>query len=204
MIVIVDYSMGNVGSIRRMLSKIGVESVLSRDPDEILAAEKLILPGVGAFDAGLERLDAFGLRRVLGKAVLEDLTPVLGICLGMQLLFERSEEGSRRGLGWMPGVVERFDFQKCGNGHKVPHMGWNRVQPRSGAALFASLDAQSRFYFVHSYFAKPKEETDIAAECNHGATFCCAVSRGNIHGAQFHPEKSHRYGLQLLKNFTSL
>lgn len=203
MIAIIDYSMGNVASIARMLKKLGIDSILTRDPDEISAAEKLILPGVGAFDTGMRKLRDTEIKGVLQQIVVEERKPVLGICLGMQLLFNRSEEGVEPGLGWIDGDVKRFRFsgeQK----ERVPHMGWNLVMPSPGIPLFAELTKDARFYFVHSYFADPIDTSDIAATTQHGFKFCCAVSRGNIHGVQFHPEKSHKFGLQLLKNFAAL
>lgn len=201
MIAILDYRMGNVGSIQRMLKKIGEESLLTCDPDELRAADRLILPGVGAFDTGMSQLEEAAVRQVLDEIVLVEKKPVLGICLGMQLLFNRSEEGTCPGLGWTPGEVKRFDFSKNGGGFKVPHMGWSSVTPRPNTPLFKDLNAVPRFYFVHSYYAVPECEQDVAAVCTYGHEFCCAVSRGNVHGVQFHPEKSHRYGLQLLKHF---
>ena len=203
MIAIIDYSMGNVASIARMLKKLGVDSKLTRDPDEICAAEKLILPGVGAFDTGMRNLADSKIKDVLQHIIIEERKPVLGICLGMQLLFNRSEEGVEPGLSWIDGDVKRFRFsgeQK----EKVPHMGWNVVIPSPRNALFVDLHKDARFYFVHSYFTVPNDSSDIAATTEHGSRFCCAVSRGNIHGVQFHPEKSHKFGLQLLKNFAGL
>lgn len=204
MIAIVDYSMGNVGSIQRMLKKVGADSVLTADPDELRAADKLILPGVGAFDAGMNRLRDTGLADLLNELVLEHRKPVLGICLGMQLLLESSEEGTSSGLGWVPGHVRRFDWPHEQKALKVPHMGWNLVRPSNGSPLFQDLDEQSRFYFVHSFFASPEDATSQAASSNYGFDFCCAVQKDNVYGVQFHPEKSHRYGLQLLQNFVEL
>jgi glutamine amidotransferase len=203
MIAIIDYSMGNVASIVRMLKKLGVNSKLTRDPDEISAAEKLILPGVGAFDTGMRSLADSRIKDVLKHIVIVERKPVLGICLGMQLLFNHSEEGVEPGLGWIDGDVKRFRFsgeQK----EKVPHMGWNVVMPSPGNPLFVDLTKDARFYFVHSYFTAPNDSSDIAATTEHGFRFCCAVSHGNIHGVQFHPEKSHKFGLQLLRNFAGL
>jgi len=201
MIAIVDYEMGNVGSIRRMLKKAGADSVLTHDPTELAKSSKLILPGVGAFDAGIERLQKGGLRDVLDELVLIRKKPVLGICLGMQLLLQKSEEGSRDGLGWISGEVKKFHFGENSDKLKVPHMGWNHVKPESDAPLFAALNESSRFYFVHSYFAAPADDSDVAATCSYGSEFCCALEKNNIFGAQFHPEKSHRYGLQFMENF---
>lgn len=204
MIAIVDYAMGNVGSIQRMLKKVGAESVLTSDPDELRAADRLILPGVGAFDAGMNRLRESGLTELLNELVLEQRRPILGICLGMQLLLDSSEEGTADGLGWVSGQVRRFDWSHEMPSLRVPHMGWNLVRPAPSSPLFAELDEQSRFYFVHSYFAAPEDTTSLAASAHYGFDFCCAVQRDNIYGVQFHPEKSHRYGLKLLQNFVEL
>lgn len=203
-IAIVDYAMGNVGSIQRMLKKVGADSVLTSDPEELRAADKLILPGVGAFDAGMNRLRESGLTDLLNELVLEQHRPILGICLGMQLLLDSSEEGTTDGLGWVSGQVRRFDWSHETSSLRVPHMGWNLVRPEPSAPLFAELDEQSRFYFVHSYFAAPEDATSLAASAHYGFDFCCAVQRDNIYGVQFHPEKSHRYGLKLLQNFVEL
>ncbi len=212
MIAIVDYSMGNVGSIQRMLKKVGADSALTSDPQELRAADKLILPGVGAFDAGMNRLNDSGLTDLLNELELvnpvlqhvQNGRPLLGICLGMQLLLDSSEEGTTDGLGWVPGRVRRFDWPNESRSLKVPHMGWNLVRSSGESPLFRELDDRSRFYFVHSYFASPDEPASRAAEAHYGFDFCCAVQRDNIHGVQFHPEKSHRYGLKLLQNFVEL
>lgn len=203
MIVIVDYDMGNIGSIQRMLKKLGVQTSLSQDPNEIREAEKLILPGVGAFDSGMDNLDASGLRQALDFAALAKKTTILGICLGMQLLFEHSDEGSAAGLAWVPGKVRRFKFDSAA-GQKVPHMGWNRVISTGRSPLFSGLDENPRFYFVHSFYAEPRDAADSIAVCEYGHSFCCAVQRENILGVQFHPEKSHRFGLRLLRNFADM
>lgn len=196
--------MGNVGSIQRMLKKVGADSALTSDPQELRLADKLILPGVGAFDAGMNRLHETGLTPLLNELVLEQRKPLLGICLGMQLLMDSSEEGTADGLGWVPGQVRRFDWPDEQESLRVPHMGWNLVRPSNDSPLFEELDEQSRFYFVHSYFAAPEDARSQAASAHYGFDFCCSVRRDNIYGVQFHPEKSHRYGLKLLQNFVEL
>jgi glutamine amidotransferase len=200
MITIVDYNMGNLGSIRNMLKKLGVESRITADPHDVARAEKLILPGVGAFDAGMDNLAAVpGLRAALDRRVLEDRVPVLGICLGMQLMAKRSEEGRREGLGWVEAEVLRF--QPGEQALRVPHMGWNRVTPARSSPLTDELPPEPRFYFVHSYFARCAAEADVLLTTPYGAPFHSAFQRGNVYGVQFHPEKSHKFGMALLANF---
>lgn len=201
MIAIIDYGMGNVGSIRNMLRRLGAPAVITRSAAEIRSAEKIILPGVGAFDRGMSNIREMGLLPILEEAAFDRHVPVLGICLGMQLLFEKSEEGCLPGLGWIPGQVVRF--RSTGADLKVPHMGWNSVSVQSVGSLFDGLEDVARFYFVHSYHVECVDEF-VLAETRHGYDFVSSVGKGNILGTQFHPEKSHRYGLQLLKNFVAM
>lgn len=203
-IVIVDYRMGNVGSILNMLKRVGVPATLSSDPQAILGASKLILPGVGAFDAGMANLAQAGMVEPLRQRVLEDGVPILGICLGAQLLFEGSEEGVLPGLGWIRGKVTRFDFSQAGRKLKVPHMGWNVVSPRRQDGLFAGAEGEQRFYFVHSYYMSCAEPSDVLSVTPYGSDFVSSVERGNVYGVQFHPEKSHKFGMRLLSNFAQL
>lgn len=200
MIAIVNLGIGNVGSIVNMLRRAGAAAVATDDPIQIAAARKLILPGVGAFDKAVERLEALGLRPVLEEKVMKDRVPILGICLGMQLLTHGSEEGRAAGLGWIPGVTRRFDFGPS-TALKIPHMGWNTVRTHRTSRLFNGLEDDPRFYFVHSYHVVCDDPSHVAATCSYGYDFACAVTLGNVAGVQFHPEKSHRFGLQLLKNF---
>jgi len=202
--IIVDYNVGNIGSIVNMFKKIGVKARLSSDKSEILAADKLLLPGVGSFDHGMKSLYQSGLIDVLNRKVLEDKTPILGICLGMQLLLSGSDEGSEPGLGWIKGRVKRFDFSKLPEKLKIPHMGWNVVYPKNNQCLFKYFDEEARFYFVHSYYVECEDSRDSLATTLYGDIFTSAVGRENVYGAQFHPEKSHRFGMQLLKNFVEL
>ena len=199
MITIVDYGMGNLGSIRNMLKKIGVDSEISADAARIAAATKLILPGVGAFDAGMEKLEASGLAKVIDERVTGAAVPVLGICLGMQLMARRSDEGVRPGLGWID--AEALRFEPLDPALKVPHMGWNVVQPVRPAALTESLPDESRFYFVHSYHVRCRRPDDVLLTTPYGGAFHSGFHHGNIWGVQFHPEKSHKFGMQLLRNF---
>jgi len=206
MIAIVDYNMGNVGSIRNMLRKIGAESVITSDVDRISRASKLILPGVGAFDNGMTHMQQMGLMDVLGEMVLERKIPVLGICLGMQLITRRSEEGELPGLGWIQADTVRFEFDHQAESTKIPHMGWNIARPRHCDTLFNGLGDtdDTAFYFVHSYHVVCDDEADVLARATHSYEFTCAIEKGNILATQFHPEKSHRYGMQLLKNFVEM
>jgi len=204
MLVVLDYGMGNAGSIVNMVRKAGGEAIASADPDTVKAARAIVLPGVGSFDNGMKRLRDAGLIDVLERKVRQDETPFLGVCLGMQLLFEGSEEGTEPGLGWIKGQVRRFDFSGVADRTrlKVPLMGWNLVEPRDYSSLFAGLERQeARFYFVHSYHAICAHEDDILARSHYGYDYACAVRHGNVFGAQFHAEKSHRFGLTFFRNF---
>lgn len=201
MITIVDFNMGNLGSIRNMLKKIGCESQITADPEQIASATKLVLPGVGAFDAGMESLERTGLIELLTRRVLRDRIPVLGICLGMQLMTRRSAEGRRPGLGWLD--AEALRFEPADAALKVPHMGWNRVMPTRPSALAEDLPAEPRFYFVHSYFVRCSDPADVFLTTPYGVPFHSGVQHGNVFGVQFHPEKSHKYGMALLRNFAT-
>ena len=200
-IVIVDYGMGNLGSIQNMLKRIGCPSSATSDPAEIARADKIILPGVGAFDGGMRRLTELGLVQVLNEKALQKGTPVLGVCLGMQLLTRRSEEGSLPGLGWIDGDTVRFRFEPKDSKLKVPHMGWNTVSVRQPGTLFRDVSGEARYYFVHSYHVVCNDPKDVLTTTEYGYPFVSAIERGTIMGAQFHPEKSHRFGMAVLKNF---
>lgn len=200
MIGVLDYGVGNIGSILNMLRKVGAQGRAVRTADEAALCEKLILPGVGTFDAGMGLLNRSGMRKALDRAVAEG-KPLLGICLGMQMLGRRSEEGPGDGLGYIPFDLKRFAL--CGRpGLKVPHMGWDYVtveQPE--APLVRGLEAEPRFYFVHAYHAVCDDPADVLMTCEYGYAFAAAVRRGNVWGTQFHPEKSHRFGMRLMENF---
>jgi glutamine amidotransferase len=200
-IVIVDYGMGNLGSISNMLKKVGAPAVISADPDTIARADKLILPGIGAFDNGIRNLKARGLLSVLTAHAVERRKPMLGVCLGMQLLTRRSEEGVLPGLGWLDAETVRFKFAPEHQTLKIPHMGWNTLTVRQPHQLFADMEDENRFYFVHSYHVACADQSNVLAQTTYGFDFASAVVRNNIMGVQFHPEKSHRFGMQLLKNF---
>jgi glutamine amidotransferase len=200
MIVILDYGMGNVGSILNMLKKIGAQAALTHDQKEIELADKIILPGVGAFDSGMQALQKYNLIEVLKYQVVEKKKPLLGICLGMQMLGRKSEEGALPGLGYIPFDNIRFSFSPELN-LKIPHMGWNQVKIQATTALTKSLPDKERYYFVHSYHAKCDNSENVLITCEYGYEFTAAVYCENIFGVQFHPEKSHSFGMRILKNF---
>ncbi len=204
MIVIVDYGMGNLGSIKNMLKKTGNPAVISNQPAEINQAEKLILPGVGAFDKSMENLKNLGLLEVLNRKVLEEKTPILGICLGMQIMTKKSEEGQLPGLGWIDAEIKRFKFDGPLSHLKIPHMGWNTLAIKKEHPLMTGLYSENRFYFVHSYYLSPGNDGIVLAESVHGNRFVSAVAAGNILGVQFHPEKSHKFGMTLLSNYIAI
>lgn len=201
MIVIVDYGLGNLGSVQNMLKKIGRSAQISRNPEEIQAATHLILPGVGAFDHGMAEIRNKNLETVLRSQALERGVPFLGICLGMQLLAERSQEGDSPGLGWIPGRSLSFR-ERLGPEWKVPHMGWSSIQIQKQHPVLQALPQDSRFYFVHSYFVECQSSDHSLAKSDYGLEFSSIIGRNNILGVQFHPEKSHRFGMTLLKAFT--
>jgi glutamine amidotransferase len=204
MIVIIDYEMGNVGSILNMLKKIGASAKISADPRDIGAANRLILPGVGAFDRGMTNLANCGLIPLLNKRVLEEKCPILGICLGMQLMSKRSEEGTRDGLGWIEAETRRFKFDQTQDRLKIPHMGWNIVNPLDRSGIFARYEEPPRFYFVHSYHVCCADHKDVLATTTYGYEFTSAIRKNNILGTQFHPEKSHKFGMHLLHNYSQM
>lgn len=201
MITIVDYGVGNLGSIINMLKKVGVKAIASREPDVLQQAEKLILPGIGAFDAGMSKLNELGLVQLLNYLALEKRVPFLGLCLGLQLMTKKSEEGQTQGLGWLDAETVRFRFGAEQAHLKVPHMGWNTIDVCRPHPLFTDLDPLSRFYFVHSYYVRSYGSEAVLAETDYGMRFHSVLGKGNIMGAQFHPEKSHKYGMRLLRNF---
>lgn len=201
MITIIDYGMGNLASVKNAFTKLGFEASVSNRPEDILAADKVVLPGVGAFADAVNNLRREGMDTVISEIVKKQ-TPLLGICLGLQLLFNESEEnGIHQGLGIISGEVVKF---KLPQEYKVPHMGWNQVQPAADSRLFKGIKAGSYFYFVHSYYVVPEDESYIAATSDYGHDFVCAVERGNVFATQFHPEKSGELGLRLLHNFAGL
>lgn len=201
MITIIDYKMGNIGSIVNMIQKIGYPSFVTSKKEEVKFATRIILPGVGHFDKAMKNLKELDLIEILNKKALIEKVPILGICLGMQLLSERSEEGVSSGLGWIRGEVRRFFFDENHNKLKVPHMGWNTILKHKDSKLLENIDSNSRFYFVHSFHFYCYDPSDLLCTSEYGYNFVSAVSHENIMGVQFHPEKSHRFGMILLKNF---
>ncbi len=203
MIVIIDYGIGNLASVLNMFKKIGVADVkISGRAEDIEAADKLLLPGVGAFDAGMKHLEQSGLLPVLNRKVLEQKTPILGICLGMQLLTRWSEEGQLPGLGWIDAETLKFNPDPALK-LKVPHMGWDYIQVKRENKL-VDTESRNRFYFVHSYYVKCFDEAQSLATSHYGQDFTCMVNKDNIFGAQFHPEKSLKFGMSILENFSKL
>ena len=206
-ISIINYGCGNIGSIVNMLKHIGVEAEVISEAEQINKARKIILPGVGKWDSGVQHLRESGILGALEQRVLSDRIPILGICLGMQLLLDSSEEVSLPGLGWIEGTVRAFDFSQMDLGSKrlaVPHMGWNTVTVTHDCMLTESLGERSKFYFVHSYYADLESSENILLQSQYGHTFTSAVRKGNIYGLQFHPEKSHRHGMNIMKSFASI
>ena len=203
MIKIIDYGLGNISAFLNMYRRLNIEVSVAKSTDELLGADRLILPGVGAFDQAMELLNKSGMRDAIDDLVLEKRLPILGICVGMQILANSSDEGERSGLGWIKGRVKSFKSLNIGE-MILPHMGWNDVRPVQNSDLFTGLETDARFYFLHSFYFECENDENIAALSNYGIDFSCAVQSGNIYGVQFHPEKSHHSGARLLKNFAEL
>ncbi|HEV9035884.1 MAG TPA: imidazole glycerol phosphate synthase subunit HisH [Puia sp.] len=200
MTIIVNYGLGNLTSIKNMCKRIGVEADISGDPARIEEADKLILPGVGHFKKGMENLNSGGTRQLLDRLVLAERRPILGICLGAQLMTGHSEEGDVDGLGWVDAVTVRFE-EAAMNGLKIPNMGWREINRCGESPLWADLPAESRFYFVHSYHFRFTQPDEVTATAVYGYEYACAFRKDNIFGTQFHPEKSHKFGMKVLENF---
>lgn len=201
MLTIIDYNTGNLGSIKNMLKRLSIPSQITNDVATIEQAEKLILPGVGHFDYGMQQLHKSGLVPLLNQKVLQNKTPILGICLGVQLLTEGSEEGTEKGLGWIKGNTIAFDKTKLAANQKIPHMGWTDVTNYQQSKLFESMYDEPRFYFVHSYHLKLANAANSLVTAKYGYEFSAGIEHENILGTQFHPEKSHKFGMKLLENF---
>jgi len=204
MISIVDYGLGNILAFSNMFKRLNIDARVAHSAGELAGADKIILPGVGAFDHAMELLQASGMRGTLDELVLDKKTPVLGICVGMQILAKASDEGKLPGLGWIDGKVRAFSALPEAAGLPLPHMGWNDVHPLAGERLFAQMETDARFYFLHSFFFECASRDSVGATARYGVNFSCAVRSGNVHGVQFHPEKSHHWGARLLQNFAAL
>ena len=204
MISIVDYGLGNIQAFLNVYKRLNVEAKTATTAADLEGATKVILPGVGAFDHAMERLEESGMRGVLDDLVLRERVPVLGVCVGMQILARASDEGTLPGLGWIDGRVRSLDSLEAPGAVQLPHMGWNDVKPMPGNRLFEQLESDARFYFLHSYYFECEWQDDVAAIARYGKDFSCAVNAANIYGVQFHPEKSHHFGTRLLQNFAEL
>lgn len=204
MITIIDYGSGNINAIKNIYERLNISSEFATTKEQIIKADHIILPGVGAFDDTISTLRDKGFTEVLNKKVQEDKVPILGICLGMQMLTTTSEEGTMNGLGWINGKVKRFDKNIIHDKPKIPHLGWNSIKFTRDCQLFLGVDPEIGFYFVHSFYFECADESDVICETVYGKKFHSAVNRVNIYGVQFHPEKSHDNGIQLLRNFANL
>ena len=204
MIGIVEYGSGNVAAIMNLLKQQKIEHILTSDPDELRQADRFLLPGVGAFDPTIEHLTGSGIVDTLRDEVHGKGKKILGICVGMHLLAEGSDEGNCKGLDWVPGRVREIDTGALAQRPHLPHMGWNSVRLNREDPLFAGIDAEQGFYFLHSYFFDAADEEHIIAQVSYGTELPCAVRNGQVYGVQFHPEKSHSNGMRLLQNFAEL
>jgi glutamine amidotransferase len=200
-ITIIDYGTSNLGSMQNMLKKVGASSRIAASPQDLEGATKIIVPGVGSFDAGMKKLQQSRMIPMLNRKAIIERVPTLGVCLGMHLMTKSSEEGELPGLGWVDACTQRFD-QRVDPGIKVPHMGWNEVVPAKVSELIDQFPAEARFYFAHSFHVVCASPEDVLLRTSYGSsTFAAAFQRGNLMGAQFHPEKSHRFGMAFLRNF---
>jgi glutamine amidotransferase len=202
-VTIIDYNQGNIGSIVNMVNKVGFSCNVAKSATEISHAKRLILPGVGSFDSGISKLNNFDFFDVLLENIVQKKIPILGICLGMQLLFESSEEGSIKGLSLIKGSCLKFKFSK-NSPFKVPHMGWREITIKKDNLLFKGLDNEARFYFAHSFFCSAEDNSVVTATANYGLDFHAAIESENLYGVQFHPEKSHKFGMQVFRNFLNV
>lgn len=204
MIGIIDYGLGNVCAFANVYERLNIKAFICKEPSDIENVSKIILPGVGSFDHAVNMLGQSGMRSALDDIVLKKRVPVLGICVGMQLMAQSSEEGTLPGLGWIPGKVVKMNVEKLSFKTSLPHMGWNIVEPTVDIALFRNLENDPRFYFLHSYCFTCENNVNSIAEAEYGGRFTCAVNADNVYGVQFHPEKSHHNGVQVLKNFSEI
>lgn len=204
MITIVNYGLGNIRAFVNVYERLNISVKVANNSNQLKEATKIILPGVGSFDHAMGLLNNSGMRETLDELVLINKLPVIGICVGMQMMAESSEEGMEPGLGWIKAKVLKFDVSKLNYKPHLPHMGWNNIIIRQHDSLLNTFFDQSRFYFLHSYYFNPENRNEVIAESEYGEKFCTVVKKHNIYGIQFHPEKSHHNGVQLLKNFSAL
>lgn len=204
MITILDYGSGNINALKNIYDRLNISIEFAKTKEQILSADHIILPGVGAFDETVSTLHENGFIDVLNKKVLDEKVPILGICVGMQMLAHSSEEGILKGLSWIPGKVRKFDINMIPDKPKIPHLGWNSTVTLRDCVLFKDIDPETGFYFMHSYYFECADENNVIAKTEYGTTFHSAVNYENIYGVQFHPEKSHDNGIQLLRNFANL
>lgn len=204
MIAIIDYGVGNISAFVNIFKQLNIPAKIAKNEADLQDADKLILPGVGHFDYAMQRFNDSGMKERVNHLVTVEKKPVLGICVGMQMMAERSDEGDLKGLGWINSEVIKFDESMRSAKLPLPHMGWNDVSPTTDNPLFNNLNNEARFYFLHSYYFKCNEIENSTADADYGSKFTCAVNRENVYGVQFHPEKSHHYGITLLKNFAEL
>lgn len=204
MIGIIDYGSGNIYAIANLYKRLNLEYILTNDHNELKKADKLILPGVGAFDETMQMLNNSGLKNLLDELVLVKKVPIMGVCVGMQIMANSSEEGDLEGFGWIKGHVKKIDKNALYSKPHLPHMGWNEIHVKETSPLFNDIDTERGFYFLHSYYFSCKDESDSLATTHYGSHFSCVVNHENVYGVQFHPEKSHSNGIQIFKNFANL
>lgn len=204
MIAIIDYGLGNIRAFTNIYRQLDIPVKIARKVEDLTDVSKVILPGVGAFDHAMEQLEQSGMRQQLDELVIQNKVPVVGICVGMQMLAHSSDEGKLPGLGWIDASVKKFDVSKINWSTHLPHMGWNDVNPVKENGILKGLEKDAKFYFLHSYYFHCNDPLNTIATTDYGIEFSCAVNKNNIYGVQFHPEKSHQYGIQLLKNFAKL
>lgn len=204
MIAIIDYGLGNVKAFANVYEKLNIPVIIAGKEEDFRTADKIILPGVGAFDYAMALLDKSGMKEQLTEMVISRRVPVLGVCVGMQMLATTSEEGTLPGLGWIDGEVKKFTLSSTASTVRIPHMGWNTMKTIRTSRLMDGLDHESKFYFLHSYYFKARNREDVIAVTDYDGEFACVIGSGNIYGVQFHPEKSHGWGVRLLENFSKL